>query len=109
MKLKRCLNEEGHNEREVLGRDKRLRGEQGQDRRVEARTLQVAPSPPKLAGNRCHSLSNMALCAAESSTSSIPVSQWHVNDKSLITPLINRMIFLFPFFFPSMHFEPCVC
>lgn len=65
--------------------------------------LQVAPSLPKRAGNSCHSLSNVRLPGAGPSTQSIPVSWWHVNDKTLITPLINRN-----FFFSSMRLVPAV-
>lgn len=77
----------------VLGTDKGARGGKSARRGGEAKPLQVAPSPPKRAGNSCHSLSNVRLPGAGPSTPSIPVNQWHVNDKTLITPLINRTIF----------------
>lgn len=77
----------------MLGTDKELW--EGKRARIggDAKPLQVAPSPPKRARNSCHSLSNVQLPGAGPSTPSIPVSSCHVNDKTLITPLINRTIF----------------
>lgn len=76
----------------MLERDKELR--EDEERGVgKAKALQVAPSPPKRAGNSCHSLWDVQLPGARPSTPSIPVSQRHVNDKTLITPLINGMIY----------------
>lgn len=74
---------------------------EGRQQEEVRKPVQVAPSAPKHAGNSCHSLSNVPLPCAAPSTPSIAVSYRGVNDKTLITPLINRVIFFF-FFFPSI-------
>lgn len=73
----------------------------------EAKPLQVAQSPPKRAGNSCHSLWNVRMPGARARSPSIPVSQWLVNDKTLITPLINRTIPP-PLHTPDVHSVPDV-
>lgn len=61
-------------ETKVLETDKGLGEEGGARRGGEAKPLQVAQSPPKRAGNSCHSLSNVRLPGAGPSSPSIPVS-----------------------------------
>lgn len=89
----------------VLGTDKGLWGGVVRGGR-EAKPLQVAQSPPKRAGNSCHSLWNVRTPGARATSPSIPVSQWLVNDKTLITPLINRTI---PPARPPPHTQRALC